>query len=116
MKLYRSTKDNRWFARDPEIGWVRFPAEVGGWEKRQPSRAKDRIDIQEVPLGMGFNTGIPGAPMWAGGAWDLPFQVIGVRQHSRKTNEIKSLTLRRTGRVDRCRSQTADSPPLPKSA
>ena len=48
-----------------------FPAEVGGWQKRRPARGvyhfTKRVppDLPEVPLRMGFNTGIPGAPMSA---------------------------------------------------
>jgi hypothetical protein len=49
-----------------------FSAEVGGWQKRQPARAFDPIDMCEVPLRMGFNTGIPGAPVSAVAASDLP--------------------------------------------
>ena len=63
LKLYRSIKDILWFAFDPETGWVMFPAEVGGWHKRQASSGVDPTDMREVPLRMGFNTGIPGAPM-----------------------------------------------------
>jgi hypothetical protein len=62
VKLYRSTKDSCWFAFGPEIGWVMFPAEVGGWKKRQPTCAADFGDMREIPLCRGFNTGIPGAP------------------------------------------------------
>ena len=62
MTLYRSTKDTRWFAFGPKIGWVTFPAEVGGWQKRQATCGPDLIELREVPLRMGFNTGIPGAP------------------------------------------------------
>jgi len=64
VKLYRSTKDPaRWLAFSPVVGWVVFPAEIDGWQKRQPARGIDPIDIREVPLCMGFDTGIPGAPM-----------------------------------------------------
>ena len=63
MKLYRSAKyDNRWFAFGPKMGWVMFPAEVGGYQKRQPAGGLDTLDVREVPIGLGFNTGIPGAP------------------------------------------------------
>jgi hypothetical protein len=55
MKLFRSTKyPTRWFAFGPEIGWVMFPAEVGGWQKRQPARGIDPIDVREVPLRTGL--------------------------------------------------------------
>ena len=64
MKLYRSAKhETRWFAFGPEIGWVMFPAEVDGWQKRQPARGIDPLDVREVPLRLGFNTGFPGASM-----------------------------------------------------
>jgi hypothetical protein len=46
-----------------------FPAEVAGWKKRQPYD-DDLMDMREVPLSRGFNTGIPGAPMSA-----VPFLV-----------------------------------------
>jgi hypothetical protein len=71
VKLYRSTKDTRWFTFGPEIGWMMFPAEVGGWKKRQPASAADIGDMREVPLCMGFNTGIPGAPSSATGGPDV---------------------------------------------
>jgi hypothetical protein len=59
MKLYRSIKYSaRWFAFSPDTGWVMFPAEVGGWEKREPARGIDPLDVREVPLRFGFNTGI----------------------------------------------------------
>ena len=44
-----------------------FPAEIDGWQKRQPPRSIDLLDVREVPLGRAFNTGIPGAPMVASG-------------------------------------------------
>ena len=62
MKLYRSsTYSTRWFAFGPDTGWVMFPAEVGGWSKREAARGVDRAHLREVPLRLGFNTGIPGA-------------------------------------------------------
>ena len=69
MKLFRSTiNPARWFAFDPEIGWVMFPAEAGGWQKRQPARGVDPLDMREVPLRMGLNTGIPGEAVSRSGA------------------------------------------------
>jgi hypothetical protein len=63
MKLYRSRNyPTRWFAFSSETGWVMFPAEMNGWLKRERARGVDPIDIREVPLHLGFNTGIPGAP------------------------------------------------------
>jgi len=60
VKLYRSAKhENRWFAFGPGIGWLTFPSNVGGWQKRQPARGIDLLDLREVPLRLGFNTGFP---------------------------------------------------------
>ena len=62
MRLFRSAKhQNRWFAFAPEVGWVTFPAEVGGWHKRQSASGIDPLDVREVPLRLGFNTGFPGS-------------------------------------------------------
>jgi hypothetical protein len=59
MKLYRSSKySTRWFAYSPALGWVMFPAEINGWAKREKARGIDPIDVREVPLRLGFNTGI----------------------------------------------------------
>jgi hypothetical protein len=81
MKLYRRTNDDaHWFAFGSEIGWVMFPAEVAGWQKRQRAPSTDPSEMWEVPLHMAFNTGIPGAPMSAGGASDL--------QRNRKKSEV----------------------------
>ena len=60
MKLYRSTKySSWWFAFSPAVGWVMFPAEIDGWQKCQAAGRVDLLDMQEVPLSLGFNTGIP---------------------------------------------------------
>jgi hypothetical protein len=72
MKLYRHPQlATHWFAFDLKIGWVTFPAEVGGWRKRQPAQDIDLIGVQEVPIRLGFNTGIPGAAesvAWSSGS------------------------------------------------
>jgi hypothetical protein len=78
LKLYRSVKDILWFSFDPETGWVMFPAEVGGWHKRQASSGVDPTDMCEVPLRMGFNTGIPGAPM-SSGLFQVPERKTSLR-------------------------------------
>jgi len=63
VKLYRSTQYSTWwFAFSPKIGWVMFPAEVAGWEKRKPASKFDLNGLREIPIRQGFNTGIPGAP------------------------------------------------------
>ncbi len=63
MRLYRNShRPAVWFAFSPETGWVMFPAEAGGWSKRQPARGIDPIHVREVPLRLAFNTGMPGAP------------------------------------------------------
>ncbi len=62
MKLYRSTKyPTRWYAFQAGVGWCMFPAEPGGWDKRQPARGIDPIDVREVPLRLAFSTGVPEA-------------------------------------------------------
>jgi hypothetical protein len=66
MRLYRDPGYMaHWFAWSPTVGWVIFPAEIAGWQKRRPVSDIDPIDVCEVPLRLGFNTGIPGAPMSA---------------------------------------------------
>jgi hypothetical protein len=76
MKLFRSARhETCWFAFGPVIGWVSFPAEIGGWQKRKPACGVDRRAMFEVPLRMGFNTGIPGAPMSAGSTSKLRIRV-----------------------------------------
>jgi hypothetical protein len=67
LKLYRSARDDNWFAFGSVAGWVTFPAEIGGWQKRQPAPGVDLLDLRESPLRIGFNTGIPGAPGDYGG-------------------------------------------------
>ena len=63
MKLYCRNDDIRWFAFSDRTGWVTFAAEVGGWRKREPVIGREPDGLREVPLRMGFNTGIPGAPV-----------------------------------------------------
>jgi hypothetical protein len=61
MKLYRSRKYPKvWIAYSPATGWVKFPMDAEGWEKREPARGLDPIDIREVPISLAFATGIPG--------------------------------------------------------
>jgi len=63
MKLYRSKNyPNRWYAWSQETGWVMFPVEANGWEKRQPARGIDPMYVREVPLNLAFPAGIPGSP------------------------------------------------------
>lgn len=62
MKLYRSKKlPTKWVACSAETGWVMFPAEAGGWSKRERARGIDPIDIREVPVGLAAGTGLPGS-------------------------------------------------------
>ena len=76
MKLYRSTEDvTRWFAFARSTGWVAFPAEIGGWHKRQSIRCVNPLVMREVPLRMGFNTGIPGAAMPGSATPELRFHL-----------------------------------------
>jgi hypothetical protein len=79
MKLYRSNSyAARWYAHSASTGWVMFPAEPGGWEKRQPARGIDPIDLREVPLRSALNTGIPGTPSPADGdrSGSVPFRQV----------------------------------------
>jgi len=63
LKLYRSANyPTTWLAFSEETGWLMFPSEVGGWERRRVARDFDPLEVQEVPISQGFNTGIPGAP------------------------------------------------------
>lgn len=73
MRLYRSTMyPARWYAHTPEAGFVMFPAQAGGWDKRQPARGFDPIDVREVPVRLAFEAGIPGAP-------DVPAEISDLR-------------------------------------
>ncbi len=59
MKLYRSHNyPTRWYAFQPGTGFLMFPAETNGWEKRQPARGFDPIDVREVPIALASETGI----------------------------------------------------------
>jgi len=62
MTLFRHATDlNHWYARTA-AGWVRFPSRMNGWHSRRWVRQLDEDLLQEVPLWLAFNTGIPGAP------------------------------------------------------
>lgn len=63
MKLYRNQNyPNRWYAHSQTTGWVMFPAEPNGWEKRQPARGIDPLYFREMPIQLAFETGMAGAP------------------------------------------------------
>jgi len=91
---------------------VMFPAEVAGWNKRQATCGADLIDMREVPLCMGFNTGLPGASMSASGASAL--RLLDLTEH--KKDKITCRTFNLKGCVGRCSFQPVDVPPLAKSA
>jgi hypothetical protein len=77
----------------------------------------DREELREVPLRMGFNTGIPGAPMSADGSWNLQFSAIrSFAQHNRKKGKIICLTCNLKGCMGRCRFQSVEARALLKSA
>ena len=60
MKLYRSRKySTLWIAYSPATGWVKFPMEADGWERREPARGLDPIDIREVPVELAAAAGVP---------------------------------------------------------
>lgn len=48
-----------WAGYTPETGYVKFPAEANGWERRKPFHGFDPLLIREVPAGLAFNTGFP---------------------------------------------------------
>ena len=78
MKLYRNNNyPTRWYAFGEGIGWVMFPAEAGGWEKREPARGIDPIRFREMPLLMAQDTGIPGAPAVMSGRRSLSRAGLG---------------------------------------
>jgi hypothetical protein len=102
MKLYRSsTYSTRWFAFGPDTGWVMFPAEVGGWSKREAARGVDRAHLREVPLRLGFNKGIPGAPF------------ITNRKPKLK---VTCMTCGLKKCIGQCRWKAVEPPPPPKPA
>ena len=85
-----------------------FPAEVAGWNKRQPTCGADLIDMREVPLCMGFNTGIPGASMSASAASALRLLEVDFPEH--KKGKIPCLTFKPKGCVSRCSFHPVDEP------
>ena len=94
-----------------------FPAEVGGWQKRQLVSGIDPIDLREVPLRMGFDTGIPGAPMSAAGVLALPVAGLPPNgQPNRKGAGIVSLADRYKGNAGHRRFLAGDPTPRLKSA
>ena len=70
--------------------------------------------MREVPLYMGFNTGIPGAPMSASFALDL--SEVGITEHSHEKGKINCLTYKLNGCVGRCFAHAAKFSLLSKSA
>ena len=63
MKLYRASNyPSRWYSYSESTGWLMFPAETGGWSKRQPARGIDPMYLREVPVRLGFDAGIPSLP------------------------------------------------------
>ncbi|HEX3747159.1 MAG TPA: hypothetical protein VHW09_24655 [Bryobacteraceae bacterium] len=58
--LYRSARDlEHWYVFDDCTGWVSFPARIDGWSARRPVSAVAGLGLQEVPLWLSFNTGLP---------------------------------------------------------
>jgi hypothetical protein len=58
-KLYRNTTDpQHWLVFSDDLGWVRFPAKVGGWADCRPICAVARQSLQPVPIRLAFNTGL----------------------------------------------------------
>jgi len=59
IKLYTSAKHPRfWIAYIPGSDWTMFPAQDGGWEKREPARGLDPMHVREVALQLAAKTGL----------------------------------------------------------
>lgn len=118
MKLYRSPKHlTRWFAYGPGVGWVMFPAEIGGWYVRQPARGVDPSDLCEIPLRMGFNTGIPGAPVSAAAGGGLMTYLPGrIARHKRGEPKTTCLTCKLKRCTGGCHPQVTEHSPPPAAA
>jgi len=52
----------RWLVFSRKVGWLMFPAEVGGWKKRKPARGIGPLEMPDVPLRLESKTGIPKPP------------------------------------------------------
>jgi hypothetical protein len=62
-RLYKySNYSSHWVAYTDNEGWTIFPMGSGGWEQRRAAKGLDPLHLRQVPLWMGFNTGMPGAP------------------------------------------------------
>jgi hypothetical protein len=58
-RLYRSPRDlQHWFVFDDAVGWMCFPARIGGWAERRTVRTVSGLELREVPLWLSFNTGL----------------------------------------------------------
>jgi hypothetical protein len=59
IKLYTSAKHpQHWIAHVPGTGWMMFPAQENGWQRRQPARGLDPMHVREVLLSLAVNTGL----------------------------------------------------------
>jgi len=62
VKLYRSAvHPQHWIAYGDDIGWVMFPAKVGGWNERRAATGLHPKYLFPIPLRLAFNTGLPEA-------------------------------------------------------
>jgi len=60
IKLYISRlHPQQWIAYTPGTGWMVFPAQDNGWERRQPVRGLDPVHLREVALTAAARTGLP---------------------------------------------------------
>ena len=58
-RLFRSlSHPNHWIVWSDRAGWQIFPAKFHGWEERRPHPEADLARLNQVPLWMGFNTGL----------------------------------------------------------
>ena len=62
MKLFWSRRRRQhWVAFSKETGLVIFPAEINGWQRRQPADDVSADELHEIPLRVAIGTGIPAA-------------------------------------------------------
>ncbi len=59
-KLYWSkSHSHHWIGYTDDTGYVLFPAQEGGWERRKPLYGVDIRSLRAVPARLSFNTGFP---------------------------------------------------------
>jgi hypothetical protein len=60
MRLFWSKRYlKHWIAFSEATGLVIFPAEIDGWQKRQPADEVLAEELREIPVRMAANAGMP---------------------------------------------------------